>query len=102
MVSRPADRTPLESPKRRYRDSAGVPISVGEEIFLPDEQYCHWCKEERFLRSIADLLPTDSQEARASIGMRIEQLVARPLSVPIFMHDPAPIDRDDLQAIDSF
>ena len=35
MVSRPADRIPLESLERRYRNSEGVSITSGEDIILP-------------------------------------------------------------------
>jgi hypothetical protein len=86
MVSRPPDRVPIESIERRYRfNDKDVPVVWGEEVFLPEEQHCPWCKEASFLRSVVELLPADATEARDCVRLRIEQLRQWPLEWPFFM-----------------
>ena len=102
MVSRTADRIPLESLERRYRNSEGVKIAWGERIFLPEEQHCPWCKERNFLSSILELLPAEQGEVRKSVSERIVKLNEWPLKWPFFMlHDGHGLPENP-KAVDSF
>ncbi len=103
MVSRTADRIPLESLERRYRDTLrGAQMACGEEVFLPDEQQCPWCKEQNFLTNVIDHLPADPEEIRRLARDRIEQLNQRPLMWPFFMLKDGHGLPDNPQAVDSF
>src|SRR5262249_29720878 len=60
MVSRPADKSTLDSLTRRYRGPGGVRLYAGEQLFLPEGRRCPWCEELGLLTSFRQKLTGDA------------------------------------------
>lgn len=102
MVSRTSDDSVLEAFNYRYRSPQhGLKIAYGEQIYLPEEQKCPWCKELEFLAEVVGLFPEESEEQQA-VRDRIRHLEQKPLQWPFFMLHEGHGLTPDLRAVDSF
>ena len=97
IVSRPADKGPLQDIRRIYRGREVTQILSGEELFLPEGRHCPWCEELRLLTTFRQGL---KGEALAAAEARIRKLEGQ-IEPPLLMVNPADA-RDDLRTLGSF
>ena len=97
IVSRPADKGPLQDISDVYRGREVTQILSGEELFLPEGRHCPWCEELRLLTTFRQGL---KGEALAAAEARIRKLEGQ-IEPPLLMVNPADA-RDDLRTLGSF